>query len=185
MDSPSSAPHTKWITKGFTMEVTTVESSDYPEAAVQLQGSTIVTFDVHEVIVEDLDPDNLPSIKYVYKQTKLPANSSEVAIQKVVTEGMRSLALAEYEQSVIAMVGEVPSTEIASWPKQEGEARAYIADPGNAVTPLLEGLVSARGLGETVEGLSLSIISKADSYAVGLSSALGKYQAKTKALALE
>jgi hypothetical protein len=93
-----------------------------------------------------------------------------------------SEATAEYNASISALVGGADKFEIASWTKQEAEARAYIAN-NSVATPLLSGMVAARGLGETVEQFAKIVIAKADIYQTAYATILGAYQAKQKAIA--
>lgn len=50
---------------------------------------------------------------------------------------------AAYTQAVSEITAGYPSEEINSWPKQEAEARAYLADP-DAPTPFIDGMLSER-----------------------------------------
>lgn len=91
-------------------------------------------------------------------------------------------ATENYKASISTLVGNTDQYEIASWAKQEAEARAYIADK-TITTPLLSGMVVARGLGETVADLAKIVIAKADAYQAAYATILGAYQAKQKAIA--
>lgn len=71
--------------------------------------------------------------------------------------------------------------EIASWDKQEREARALEVD-ANALTPLLDSTAASNGLPKAA--LAASIIAKADAYAQAYGGALGAKQARQKALAI-
>lgn len=64
-----------------------------------------------------------------------------------------------YELAVNALTAGYPDTEIASWPKQEAEARAWYADP-NSLTPWIDGAAAARGI--TRGELAILIISNAN-----------------------
>jgi hypothetical protein len=91
--------------------------------------------------------------------------------------------IATYNTAISALVGTTDQYELASWAKQEEEARAYVSD--NAViTPLLSGMIVARGLGETVLDLAHKIIAKADAYQAAYALILGTYQAKQKAISV-
>jgi hypothetical protein len=87
-----------------------------------------------------------------------------------------------YNSAVVTLTNGVDKFELASWTKQETEARAYVAD-NTIATPLLSGLVGARGLGETVLTLANKIIANADNYQKTYSTVLGAYQSKKKAIA--
>lgn len=69
---------------------------------------------------------------------------------------------AAYQQSVNALTAGYPEAEIASWPKQESEARAYLAN-ADAITPWLSGAATARRVNKGV--LSALIIANADALA--------------------
>ena len=86
-----------------------------------------------------------------------------------------------YQGVVQAIAGQVEPVEMASWPKQEQQARAYLADQ-NAPTPLLDGLLVGRNLGETKAELAQKIVANADGYQVAYSTVLGKYQSLMKQL---
>jgi hypothetical protein len=87
-----------------------------------------------------------------------------------------------YNNAVSTLTKSVDKFELASWTKQETEARAYIAD-NTIQTPLLSGLVETRGMGETVLALANKIIANADNYQKAYSAVLGTYQGKKKAIA--
>lgn len=87
----------------------------------------------------------------------------------------------DYETSVKAMTGNTDPAEMASWTKQEQEARAWIAD--NAViTPIIDNLIIGRAMGESKADLAAKIITKADAYTVAYAQVLGAYHAKQKAI---
>lgn len=82
------------------------------------------------------------------------------------------LAESEFNSTVQLITSNTPKIESDSWGKQEIEARD-LTKP----TPLIDGLIVSRGLGETREELAAKIIANADEYAVHYANALGKYQA--------
>lgn len=86
-----------------------------------------------------------------------------------------------YENAVKAMTGNTDPAEMASWTKQEQEARAWIAD-NTAITPIIDNLIIGRAMGESKADLVAKIIAKADAYAVAYSLVLGAYHAKQKAI---
>jgi hypothetical protein len=86
-----------------------------------------------------------------------------------------------YKAAVAALIGNTDQYEMSSWTKQEAEARAYIANNA-APTPLLSGMVAARGLRETVAQLATIVIANADAYQAAYATILGSYQAKQKAI---
>lgn len=66
-----------------------------------------------------------------------------------------------------------PPEEIQSWPKQEAEARAYLAD-NTAATPLLSAMAAARSIG--LADLAARVIAKADAFAEASGAIIGKRQ---------
>lgn len=77
--------------------------------------------------------------------------------------------------SAIAMLtATYPNREIATFDKQEAEARAYAAD-ATASTPLLSALAEARGI--DLPELVRRVIAKADAFAVASGSIIGQRQA--------
>lgn len=92
-----------------------------------------------------------------------------------------SIIKTDYETSVKAMTGNTDPAEMASWTKQEQEARAWVAD--NAViTPIIDNLIIGRAMGESKADLVAKIITKADAYTVAYAQVLGAYHAKQKAI---
>jgi len=75
-----------------------------------------------------------------------------------------------YEKEVAKLTEGVPPSEVATWTKQELEARSYIAD-NNAPTPLIESLATARGVDKVY--LINKIIEKADAYASAIGTLTG------------
>lgn len=92
-----------------------------------------------------------------------------------------SIFSTQYESAVKAMIGDTDTSEMASWTKQESEARAWIAD-NTALTPVIDNLLIGRNMGETKAQLVAKIIAKADGYAVAYSQVLGQYHAKQKSI---
>lgn len=79
-----------------------------------------------------------------------------------------------FEQAMNALVAGYPEREISSWPQQEKEARAYIANNA-AATPLLDALSAARGVTKGV--LAQKIVQKSAQYAAAAGALIGKRQA--------
>lgn len=86
-----------------------------------------------------------------------------------------------YEGSVKAMTGGTDPAEMASWMKQEAEARSWIANNA-VVTPIIDNLIIGRAMGESKADLVVKIITKADAYTVAYAQVLGAYHAKQKAI---
>ena len=77
--------------------------------------------------------------------------------------------------ATIAVLTETyPDREIATFDKQESEARAYVADPMSS-TPFLSALAVARGI--PLSDLVRRVITKADDFAVASGSIIGQRQA--------
>jgi hypothetical protein len=124
-----------------------------------------------EAILAWIAQGNTPDPEFT--DAELLANAKTAKLSEVTSE---------YNASISALVGGADKFEIASWTKQEAEARAYIAN-NSVATPLLSGMVAARGLGETVEQFAKIVIAKADAYQSAYATILGAYQAKQKAIA--
>jgi hypothetical protein len=111
----------------------------------------------------------------------------EAEMSKIALDVAKKTKLAEiakvYNEAISALVGNTDQYEMVSWAKQEAEARAYIAD-NTIATPLLSGMVAARGLGESVADFAKKIIANADEYKIAYASILGSYQARQKAIAV-
>lgn len=89
-----------------------------------------------------------------------------------------------HDNAVDAIIGIIPFREMASWAKQEEQARAWKLD-NSYPTPTIDGLLSSRALtGETKDLLCDKIISNADGYEVEYSSVLGKCQSLLKKVPL-
>lgn len=78
-----------------------------------------------------------------------------------------------YELAVNALTAGYPSNEIASWPKQEQEARALMADP-TTPTPWLLGAATSRGI--SVNDFAVLVINNANALAPLHGSLTGKRQ---------
>lgn len=80
-----------------------------------------------------------------------------------------------YEATIGMIAASYPPTERDSWPKQEAEARAWVAN-NLAPTPLLSAIAVARGT--TLANISTRVIANADAYAVYAGGVIGKRQAR-------
>lgn len=87
--------------------------------------------------------------------------------------GALSRINAAYQASVDALTAGYPDGEIASWPKQEEEARAYVAN-NSASTPWMDAAVAARGI--TKADLATKIIANADLFTAASGQLSGKRQ---------
>lgn len=93
-------------------------------------------------------------------------------------EEVKAAKLAEInaaaDRAISKLTATYPDREIATFDKQEAEARAYSADP-TAPTPLLSALSQARGV--ELPELVRRVIAKADVFAVAAGSIIGQRQA--------
>ena len=78
------------------------------------------------------------------------------------------------DRAMTILTATYPDREIATFDKQEAEARAYAVDP-TASTPLLLALSQARGV--ELPELVRRVIAKADAFAVASGSIIGQRQA--------
>ena len=78
------------------------------------------------------------------------------------------------DKSIAALTATYPDREIATFDKQEAEARAHAVDP-TASTPLLSALSQARGV--PLDELARRVLVKADAFAVASGSIIGQRQA--------
>jgi hypothetical protein len=143
------------------------------------------THEMTETII-GLDPDYVliadkPSEDYIYDGSTWVIKPPVV----LTLEQVKALKLVEitevYNTAIAALVGNTDQYELTSWGTQEAEARAYVVN-NTAITPMLSGMVAARGLGETVLQFASLIITNADAYQVAYATILGTYQAKQKAI---
>lgn len=109
----------------------------------------------------------------------------ESALSDIRVDIAKSLKLpvinAEYEQNVLN-IANVGKDEMATWPKQEAEARAWLSD-NNSATPVIDNLLIGRtALGESKAELVAKIIANTDAYSIAFPKVLGLHQAKQKAL---
>ena len=78
------------------------------------------------------------------------------------------------DAAIAALTATYPDRELATFDKQESEARAYAAD-ATAPAPLLSALAEARGI--PLPDLVERVIAKADAFAVASGSVIGRRQA--------
>lgn len=139
-------------------------------------------------------PDDIIDVQMVDYETAMqrnPGDTLDVVNDRVVVVPKPAPTLGElkaarladiskgYEQAIAALQARYPAGEILSWPKQEAEARAVVADSG-AATPLLDALAEARGIDKAE--LAARVILKADAFAQYSGTAIGKRQALEDAL---
>lgn len=109
-----------------------------------------------------VDADGNPSLAEVD-----PPTIANVATRKLAEINAAS------NQPLAGIRREYPQFEIDTWPDQEAEARAWIAD-NSAVTPTLSGIAAERGV--TVAELVPKVIEKADLYRPTATAVIGKRQ---------
>jgi hypothetical protein len=124
---------------------------------------------------------NTKHSQLVFDGTNVVETFDEIKLEDVKKEKLESVTK-DYEAAVATLVGEVGNFELASWSKQEQQARAYLND-NTAIVPMLSSLIASRGLSESLLQLSTLIVAKADAYELGYSTILGEYQAKVRAIA--
>ena len=78
------------------------------------------------------------------------------------------------DRAIATLTATYPDRELATFDKQESEARAYAADV-TASTPLLSALAQARGI--PLDELVRRVLAKADAFAVASGSIIGQRQA--------
>lgn len=78
------------------------------------------------------------------------------------------------DRAIATLTATYPDRELATFDKQESEARAYAADP-TAPTPLLSALAKARGL--SMDDLVKRVLIKADTFAAASGYIIGQRQA--------
>ena len=124
------------------------------------------------------------SFEYLLPSGSVEITDAEAAELQKPTAGQAKAVQLEAinvacEKSIAAIKANYPASEVLSWPKQEDEARSYVADPG-AVTPLLDALAEARGIDKAE--LARRVILKADAFAQYSGATIGKRQALEDAL---
>jgi len=122
-----------------------------------------------------------PSPLYSWQGTAWVIDPAKVAEQ---LESARTQTAARINQGYAAAINVIakdyPETERDSWPKQEAEARAWVANNTTA-TPLLSAIAAARGT--TLADICARVTANADAYAVYAGGVIGKRQARMLRLA--
>lgn len=123
---------------------------------------------------KDLDENGFTWTK-VKRDLTAEETAAALEIEKAVANGM---ATSWYLKKVKELDVQQSDFEMALWPKQEAQARAFQAD--GTIGVLLQTLADARGL--TVEDMSQKIIDKADAYEQAVGTVLGLLQEKREAI---
>lgn len=108
-------------------------------------------------------------------------NALDIEALKDAKQKAAQTIASNHKNAINGITGGVDSAEMASWTKQESEARAWVTD-NNASTPIIDNLIIGRNMGENKADLVSKIIAKADAYAVAYAQLLGAYHAKQKAI---
>lgn len=110
--------------------------------------------------------------KFIDRWTAAAPTPSTTSAQRLIAAAHARISAA-YEAAVQTLISGYPQNEIASWPKQEAEARAWLAD-NTAPTPWIDGAANARGI--TKQELVTLIIANADALAPLHGALTGKRQ---------
>jgi len=137
----------------------------------------IFTFPDAQTVQVDQPP--MPIDEYRYDSAAGQFVPDDVAVLSRRKEKQALEVNTSFELAMGELVTGYPEREIASWPQQEKEARAYLADPA-ASTPLLDALAAARGV--TKDALAAKIVTKADQFAAAAGALIGKRQALEDAI---
>lgn len=98
--------------------------------------------------VEGMLPEEIQNVKGVYVQTFKVVEYGEERLQQNLARVARDKAneaRSAADQAVAPYMEEFSSVEKQTWPRQQEEVRAYLAD-NSAPTPTLDGLAEARGI---------------------------------------
>lgn len=83
-------------------------------------------------------------------------------IVPIVHTYTRAHVISEAAKRIMRLSSEYTKTEQETWPEQVLEATQYLADPDNAVTPLISARASARKI--TVKQMAEKVLQKRDAY---------------------
>ena len=127
----------------------------------------VLAYDDHapdEIIQEGLIPITEAEAHILRKPTRTVAEMKSGALSRINTA---------YEIAVRAITAGYPDGEVASWPKQETEARAWLASNATP-TPWIDAAATVRGI--TKADLVSKIISNAELFAAASGQLSGKRQ---------
>lgn len=113
-----------------------------------------------------------PFQAFIDRWTAAAPTPSTTSAQRLIAAAHARINAA-YEAAVSALTSGYPQNEIASWPKQEAEARAWLADNAKP-TPWIDSAAATRGVSKTE--LVLKIIAQADQLAPLHGALTGKRQ---------
>jgi len=138
-----------------------------------IEDATKVDFSLGDTPTELMTLENPTSlIKPIWDSVSLKWEE-DLPIEDVRTNKKKELENSFNEKASL-MTTALPH-EMASWDKQENQARAWNND-NTVVTPIIDELLIARNFGETKQDLVNKIIGNADAYEVVYGQILGKYQ---------
>lgn len=113
-----------------------------------------------------------PFQKFIDRWTAAAPQPSTTSAQRLIAAAHERINAA-YESAVSTLTAGYPQNEIASWPKQEAEARAWLADNTDP-TPWIDGAANSRGIAK--QALVTLIIANADALAPLHGALTGKRQ---------
>lgn len=110
---------------------------------------------------------------WTYPQPQPSQAQIDAATSILSKEAAHARINASYEAAVGSLTAGYPDTEIASWPKQEAEARAWLADSATP-TPWISSAAAARGI--SISQFVALVIANADALAPMHGALSGKRQ---------
>ena len=103
----------------------------------------------------------------ILESTEQEDGSVETKFRELTKEELKPYLLisinADYESLITALTSGIPSSEIATWPDQKAEAKAWILD-NSAATPLIDSICLTRGCDK--EYLVSKILAKNEYYSI-------------------
>ena len=146
---------------------------------------TIRWFDTHVVAVSGDDAEFEQLLADQHAECGAVEVDFDTFFERAIESSQARFQIEQLDKALAKSIDQINrganQNEMMTWPKQEQEARALVTDPA-APTPLIDGLVISRGMGETREVLAGKIIAAADYKAGLIADCLGKYQAAKKAI---
>lgn len=148
-------------------------------------GCEVKTFDTHVVAVNGTPAQVASLVALQPAEIAFTEIGFDAFFFKAVKSSQAQFALKNIDAQMQAEIDELSgycgASEVASWGKQELEARAFVKSSTSA-TPLIDTLIVARGKGETKADLANKIIAVSDAYAAKSGEIVGRYQVKRKAI---
>jgi hypothetical protein len=148
-------------------------------------GCEVKTFDAHVVAVSGTTEQVAALIALQPAEIGFTEIGFDAFFAKAIKSTQAQFALKNIDAQMQAELDELSgycgAGEVASWARQETEARAFVKS-STATTPLIDALVLSRGKGESRSDLAAKIIASADAYAIKSGEIIGKAQVKRKAV---